>query len=512
MVTEEVVNNRIKERGYIPLCNSGIDGYLTRIEFCDKYGYKYNMDWTSFNRGKKICNITYSNIYSIENIKLFLKINNINSELISNEFISVTSNLKFKCPDCNKTFECTWTNFKRRKHLKCNECSKPDVKTRILDEDFVFNFFISKGFNPLDGEIYKGQNKPVICIDKNNYKYLVRYDNLSSSRVPIFISKYNPYSIYNLNLFLKNNNSKTECLEENYINENIYMKFKCGICNKIYYNSSANIRNCKHMSCEDCAIIERGKSNRLSISYIKQEFNNLGYILLDEEYEGNGKRLLCLDSNGYKGYLSYAQLTRIKSGKVNNFDYFSEKHNFDNVIFNLNNYCKLNGIESEPIKYILDDDSFSQPTIKVKCSCGEYFYTTKNSFITNKHYCDKCNKRISLYEQKIISWFKLNNIKYQRQKKFKECRNYLPLPFDFYIKDLNILVEADGEGHYYPCNFNKCSNEQAIKSFNTTQHNDKIKTKFCEDNNIKLIRIPYWEFKDNTYIEVLNQSILNLAN
>ena len=28
------------------------------------------------------------------------------------------------------------------------------------------------------------------------------------------------------------------------------------------------------------------------------------------------------------------------------------------------------------------------------------------------------------------------------------------------------------------------------------QKRDSIKTKYCKDNNIKLIRIPYWDFKN----------------
>ena len=38
---------------------------------------------------------------------------------------------------------------------------------------------------------------------------------------------------------------------------------------------------------------------------------------------------------------------------------------------------------------------------------------------------------------------------------------------------------------------------------------DNIKTQYCKDNNIKLLRIPYWEFdKENTY----QKSILNILN
>lgn len=32
--------------------------------------------------------------------------------------------------------------------------------------------------------------------------------------------------------------------------------------------------------------------------------------------------------------------------------------------------------------------------------------------------------------------------------------------------------------------------------FDITQTRDSIKNKYCEDNGIKLLRIPYWDFKN----------------
>ena len=40
------------------------------------------------------------------------------------------------------------------------------------------------------------------------------------------------------------------------------------------------------------------------------------------------------------------------------------------------------------------------------------------------------------------------------------------------------------------------TDEEAIEQMENTQHRDQIKTQYCKDNNIPLIRIPYWE-KDN---------------
>jgi len=40
------------------------------------------------------------------------------------------------------------------------------------------------------------------------------------------------------------------------------------------------------------------------------------------------------------------------------------------------------------------------------------------------------------------------------------------------------------------------SQKEIQQHFKNTQINDSIKTQYCVDNNIKLIRIPYWKFKN----------------
>ena len=81
------------------------------------------------------------------------------------------------------------------------------------------------------------------------------------------------------------------------------------------------------------------------------------------------------------------------------------------------------------------------------------------------------------------------------------------LPFDFYIPDLNICIEYDGEQHFEPVDFGGKGKEYAEKRFKAQQKRDNIKTEYCKNNNIKLIRIPYWEF-DN--VENILKQELNI--
>lgn len=65
------------------------------------------------------------------------------------------------------------------------------------------------------------------------------------------------------------------------------------------------------------------------------------------------------------------------------------------------------------------------------------------------------------------------------------------------MPDYNIAIEYDGKQHFEDVYFGgKESTLDYVKS------NDKIKTEYCKNNNIKLIRIPYTELKNiNTILE-----------
>ena len=88
------------------------------------------------------------------------------------------------------------------------------------------------------------------------------------------------------------------------------------------------------------------------------------------------------------------------------------------------------------------------------------------------------------------------NIVYLPQYTFFDCRDKNTLPFDFYLPDLNKCIEYDGQHHYYPVTFNGVSEERAKENHLETVKHDKIKNEYCKYNNIELLRIPYYDFKN----------------
>jgi very-short-patch-repair endonuclease len=105
----------------------------------------------------------------------------------------------------------------------------------------------------------------------------------------------------------------------------------------------------------------------------------------------------------------------------------------------------------------------------------------------NGHGCPSCNQ--SKGEKLILEYLEINNINFETQKKFNGCKNKKHLPFDFYLPDYNMCIEFDGEQHYKPYRFEKDDTILKIR-----QKRDNIKNQYCIKNNIKLIRIPYWDY------------------
>lgn len=83
------------------------------------------------------------------------------------------------------------------------------------------------------------------------------------------------------------------------------------------------------------------------------------------------------------------------------------------------------------------------------------------------------------------------NIKFEKEKTFKDCLNPKTeryLRFDFYLPDYNCCIEYDGEQHFKEyANWNSSSLKER-------QYRDNLKNLYCCNNNIKIIRIPYYDF------------------
>ena len=125
-----------------------------------------------------------------------------------------------------------------------------------------------------------------------------------------------------------------------------------------------------------------------------------------------------------------------------------------------------------------------------ECKEGHQWWALPKSIKYDDNWCPVCNE--SHGERKISIILTNNDILFEREKKFDDCRGMKrPLSYDFYLTGHNILIEYDGRQHHTPVNFHGCSNEQALKTHTELIENDKIKNEYCASNGISLIRIPH---------------------
>jgi DNA-directed RNA polymerase subunit M/transcription elongation factor TFIIS/very-short-patch-repair endonuclease len=136
-------------------------------------------------------------------------------------------------------------------------------------------------------------------------------------------------------------------------------------------------------------------------------------------------------------------------------------------------------------RYDYSEVVYKNSTTKIKIICPEHgpFLQYPGAHLSG-HGCP-CHKE-SKGEILIVKILKRHKIRFIRQKRFSDCRNKNTLPFDFYLPDYNYCIEYDGIQHFAESNpwFNKL-----------IPVNDKIKTNYCKDKGIKLIRISYTDFK-----------------
>lgn len=97
-------------------------------------------------------------------------------------------------------------------------------------------------------------------------------------------------------------------------------------------------------------------------------------------------------------------------------------------------------------------------------------------------------------ERRVVTTLLNNNINYIAQHRFPDCKNKAPLVFDFYIPDLNMIIEYDGEQHFGPVRFYaSMTQKQAEERFEENKLHDKIKNDYCASNGIQMVRISYLE-------------------
>ena len=266
-------------------------------------------------------------------------------------------------------------------------------------------------------------------------------------------------------------------------NKSIVWKCQCD-CGNIEEFSTKELRSDGIIQCHQCGNSRKPQTG-LTENIIGKKFNHLTVLEKSEKRIGGKIGYKC-QCDCEKKTILYVSKTDLENNHTTSCGCVRRKYKIGDIISN-----------KQIIGYIGSKNNNGHYYYKVKCLlCGREYEAIGQTL--EKTVGCGCQKSIG--EFNIIQILQQNNIKYYKEYCFPNSL----LRFDFALldKDNNIyrLIEFDGEQHYEQ-NI-KNSGWNTYEKYQYTLKNDLKKNQIAKDNNIPLVRIPYWE-RDNITLKLL---------
>jgi len=243
-----------------------------------------------------------------------------------------------------------------------------------LNIEDIQTYLQSFGYELISKE-YVNIRENIIIKDNNNYYYKISLADFKYGVRPKFVHSANPYSIYNIKLYLKNNKDNFKLLSSKYENEDSNLV----LCDNEGYYYSLTWRTLKKS--KNHAIV--GNNNIYSTYNIKLfiKKNKLDLKLLNK-FINYKEKLIFIDSNGYIYTRTWNDLKRL-----NNFHIADKSNPYS--IQNIKLWCKLN---NKPFELISIKYNNNLEYLKWKClkdGCEEYFNSSWSNIMSGNG-CSYC--------------------------------------------------------------------------------------------------------------------------
>lgn len=272
--------------------------------------------------------------------------------------------------------------------------------------------------------------------------------------------------------------SETDCklISSEYIGYTVPMEFRCA-CGNEFKKTWNKFKSGGQRTCPECSVKRTAKKQRKTYKKFEKEVR----ALVDDEYF----------FHEYKQANTKVKVTHKNCGK----SYFATPSHF--LCGKRCPHCNGGSF--------LGEDAFAKKLIELYSGeielSGEFkkmheLTAFKNTIYDIEFYAYPTNviqgyslgRKISYGEHEIKTWLEMKLISFEFQFIFPGLKKR---PFDFYIPSKNIAIEFDGEQHYRPVEY-----FGGVDKYNKQIKRDKQKTNYCSENNIELIRIPYWQFDE----------------
>lgn len=118
-----------------------------------------------------------------------------------------------------------------------------------------------------------------------------------------------------------------------------------------------------------------------------------------------------------------------------------------------------------------------------ECACGNQVILTEDEI-----YSQTCAKACSELRGEICAMdlFKELDVEYVAQQKFDD----FDFTFDFYLPELNIIIECDGAQHFRTQN----NDWKTPFKMQEMRKREEKKKEYCKEHNITMLQVPFWDY------------------
>ena len=248
---------------------------------------------------------------------------------------------------------------------------------------------------------------------------------------------------------------------------------------------------CRGQGCSKCKFEKLSDLFRLTLEEFidkSNEIHGVGrYDYSKVNYVNNNTEVIIICHNHEEPY-EFKQIpnnhfrgqgcTKCKSEKIS----IEKKLTLEEFIEKANKIQGIGRYDYSKVKYVNTDTE-----VIIICPKHEEFKQKPKHHLQGKG-CQLCKE--SRGAKKIRIFLINNNIIFEREKRFNDCRNIKPLPFDFYLPQYNLCIEFDGKQHIQNTNwYGALSEEQMKENLQGCKYRDQIKNEYCKNNGIGLLRL-----------------------
>jgi len=169
----------------------------------------------------------------------------------------------------------------------------------------------------------------------DGYIVVLKRDNIFNNKSPEIFHICNPYTINNINNYLKINNISTKLISKTYQGNSKKLLWECS-CGRQFERNWNNFLN-GSICCTKCSLERKGKESRISYTEVLEKVRQNGYYLVSSEFKEpiSNKKISLYDKNGYYYETLWSDLKKGKKPKM-----FHPCNKY--TIQNINNYLKIN--------------------------------------------------------------------------------------------------------------------------------------------------------------------------